>query len=126
MKSEQNLTVAKLLHEQSYYSTVVHCAYYSCIQLMRHIFMVTMGRELKALQDLQKKQEKGSHEVLINEIREFIKSKENDEKNYRNKIGTLKRLRVEADYDDILIDEAKSKQAKQLCIEVQTILRKCI
>jgi hypothetical protein len=53
-KSQANLVAAQVLHEKGIYSTVPHCAYYSCLQRMKYelcvqfgVFCDDEGRELK-------------------------------------------------------------------------------
>ena len=106
-KSELNLGAAELLHKESYYPPVVHCAYYSCIQLMKHIWLNSMGKSEQELKVINNNSNQGSHEVLINQIKSFIQSKSQNDREFYNDILQLKRLRVNADYDDISIDSQK-------------------
>ncbi len=43
-KSDINLMAAELLHKNSLYPSVVHCSYYSCFQLMKHLWLGKMGK----------------------------------------------------------------------------------
>ena len=78
-KSETNHSAAELLHERSLFSAVAHSSYYSCYQLLSHIWHYTLLKtesELKAIIDdayRLKLKERGSHNVLINEIVKYIK-----------------------------------------------------
>ena len=51
-KSELSFGAAELLHQYSYFSSVVHCAYYSCIQLMKHTWLNSMGKSENDLRNL--------------------------------------------------------------------------
>lgn len=125
-KSELNLGAAELLHQQSYYPSVVHCAYYSCIQLMKHIWLNSMGKTEQDLKVLNNSNNQGSHEILINQLKSFIQSKSQNDRDFNRDILILKRLRVNADYDDISIDYTKSNQSISLSKATLSILKKCI
>ena len=125
-KSELNLGAAELLHQYSYYSSVVHCAYYSCIQLMKHTWLNSMGKLDNDLRNLNNSSSQGSHEVLINQIKIFIQSKSQNGRVFNRDILQLKRLRVNADYDEILIDSKKSNDSLILSKSSLNILKKCI
>jgi hypothetical protein len=123
-KSELNLGAAELLHQYSYYSSVVHCAYYSCIQLMKHTWLNSMGKSDNDLRNLNNSSSQGSHEVLINQIKIFIQSKSQNGRVFNRDILQLKRLRVNADYDEILIDSKKSNDSLILSKSSLNILKK--
>jgi len=125
-KSELNLGAAELLHQYSYYSSVVHCAYYSCIQLMKYTWLNSMGKSDNDLRNLNNSSSQGSHEVLINQIKIFIQSKSQNGRVFNRDILQLKRLRVNADYDEILIDSKKSNDSLILSKSSLNILKKCI
>jgi hypothetical protein len=125
-KSELNLGAAELLHQYSYYSSVVHCAYYSCIQLMKHTWLNSMGKSDNDLRNLNNSSSQASHEVLINQIKIFIQSKSQNGRVFNRDILQLKRLRVNADYDEILIDSKKSNDSLILSKSSLNILKKCI
>jgi hypothetical protein len=125
-KSELNLGAAELLHQYSYYSSVVHCAYYSCIQLMKHTWLNSMGKSDNDLRNLNNSSSQGSHEVLINQIKIFIQSKSQNGRVFNRDILQLKRLRVNADYDEILIDSKKSNDSLILSKSSLNILKKCV
>jgi hypothetical protein len=125
-KSELNLGAPELLHQYSYYSSVVHCAYYSCIQLMKHTWLNSMGKSDNDLRNLNNSSSQGSHEVLINQIKIFIQSKSQNGRVFNRDILQLKRLRVNAAYDEILIDSKKSNESLILSKSSLNILKKCI
>jgi uncharacterized protein (UPF0332 family) len=125
-KSELNLSAAELLHKQSYYPSVVHCAYYSCVQLMKHTWLTSMGKTNNDLKALNTNSKDGSHEILINQIKAFVKSKSQDDRVFYRDILILKRLRVNSDYDDILIDYSISGESIRLSKLTQKILKKSI
>ena len=70
-KSDLNLAAAELLYQESIYPAVVHCAYYSCVQLMKYICLNSIGKSEDDLRDLSIQLKQGSHEVLINQLKRF-------------------------------------------------------
>jgi len=124
-KSEILVEVAKLLHDKTYYPAVAHSAYYSCFQLLKHIWLHKMSKTEQELISKNRNSKEGSHEVLINEICSFIKaSSPSDCRNINSKITQLKRLRVNADYDDSVFDSKKSANSLLLSKEIIPILKK--
>ena len=57
IKSVDNYKAAKFLVENQYYNSSIHCAYYSCYQLMKHILF----NELMCPNELPKNNENDSH-----------------------------------------------------------------
>ena len=85
-----------------------------------------MGKSEQDLKVINNSSNKGSHEVLINQIKSFVQSKSQNDRAFYNDILQLKRLRVNADYDDISIDYTKSNQSISLSKSSLSILKKCI
>jgi len=119
-KSEINFDAAKKLHEQSLYPSVIHCAYYSCIQQMKHIWLNKMGKTEGDLKIENDNSNFGSHEVLINQIKNYVK----DKKTFNTNILLLKRKRVDADYLEVSIDYSISKNSIDLAQTVLNELKK--
>ncbi len=116
--------VANLLHDKGYYLAVAHAAYYSCFQVMKCIWLYSMGKSDKTLASNTSQSTMGSHEYLLNEVVNYIESKEGDNRYLRNQIMQLKKLRTDADYKDITIDYVKSKRAIDLSQKLLIILRR--
>jgi len=125
-KSEMNVGAAEFLHTKCYYPSVIHCAYYSYVQLMKHIWLYSMCKTEDDMVMLNRKSKEGSHEVLINQLRIHLNSCSLNARDFNNTIGQLKKLRVEADYKDIEIDIAKSEKSIALSKMTLNILRKCL
>ena len=121
-KSTTNLYAAKVLHQKTLFSSVIHCAYYSCFQLMKHTWLHFMRKTENDLSHFNK----GSHEFLINQTTNFLANHSKNHRNFRQNIYNLKRLRLKADYEDSAIDFQTSKKAINLSIVTQQILNKCI
>ena len=113
-----------MLIKSSLYAPSVHCSYYAMLQHMTcklkdclKISFETIALNSKGV---------GSHEYVINETLTQIKTsfsnleplmreveKTNAQK-LRNKIGDLKLLGVQSDYNNVEIDETLSSQALDL------------
>ena len=85
-----------------------------------------MGKSENDLRDLNNKSKQGSHELLINQIKVFIQSKSQNDRDFNKNILQLKRLRVDADYNEVLIDSMKSNLSITLSKSSLDILKKCI
>lgn len=116
--------VANLLHDKGYYLAVAHAAYYSCFQVMKYIWLYSMGKTQKELDSNTSQARMGSHEYLLNEVVKYIDSKKGDTRYLRNNIPQLKDLRTDADYDDTTIDYVKSKRAIDMSQKSLIILRR--
>ena len=69
--------------------------------------------------------EKGSHDVLINEIGKYIKSNNFDDfRVFNNNIGQLKKLRNSADYDEIGFSYSDSQNSLALSKLIRPVLKK--
>lgn len=127
-KSEISLLAAELLHKNSLYPSVSHCAYYSCYQLMKHIWLFTLHKTDVELAALIRNETKGSHEVLINQISEYLKGKIDLEnlRDFNSSILQLKRLRHTSDYENVQIDSTKSNNSILLAKTSTKIIGKFI
>jgi uncharacterized protein (UPF0332 family) len=129
-KSELNLGAAELLHQNNYYSSVVHCAYYSCIQFIKHILLYSLKLSETDLYNEQKALSSksfnslGLHEYLINKISTELKNNKKDWKAFNSSIMQLKKLRVAADYEDTMIDISKGSTSISLSDGILRQLKK--
>jgi len=138
-KSEIFYDAAKLLHDNNMHAAVAHGAYFSCVQLMKHIWLYSIR---KSENDLNKELRHfnknamasgsktfGVHEFLINNIGSFIKSfplvnARNDFRTFNNAIWQLKDLRTNADYSDSQFDDMDSFYSLTLANKIMPILKK--
>ncbi len=125
-KSGINEASAELLHKNNLYSSVCHCAYYSSVQLMRHIWFNKMNKTETELYTLTRASTENSHGILINQIVNHIKGKSMDARNFNTEILSLKKLRTIADYNDETIDFSHSTKSLALSKSVNLILNKCV
>ncbi len=110
IKSKENIESAWFLIEEGKNSSSVHCAYYSCIQVLKHIVLHILKKS-EATIDAESKAEGGSHLYLIKSVIRDLKSKGHNVVNLNNNFFDLKDLRVISDYKDVQITASKSNTA---------------
>jgi uncharacterized protein (UPF0332 family) len=113
-KSEISIASAELLHNRSMYPSVIHYAYYSCIQMIIYVLRVKFNHSENDLKP-DNGEKVGAHEKLINTVSlYFQKNGYQQMKKFVSEINDLKRLRIDADYKDISIDYDKSSSSIKL------------
>ena len=122
-KSELNRAAADFLQKQNYFPSVIHCTYYSCVQLMKHILIFTLGKTEAEISHEIRNSNSGSHEVMINNINDHLKNNNKDWKTFNTNINQLKRLRVIADYENTQIDCGRGNDSIRLSDVVLKHLR---
>lgn len=125
-KSEINIAAAEYLDSESIYSSVAHCAYYSCYQFMKHIWLNSMNKTDNDLALLTKNTKEGSHEVLINQIVRYLGTLNQDARSFNTEIVSLKKLRHKSDYDNVEIGSEISANAIKLSKSSLIVLKKCL
>jgi hypothetical protein len=128
-KSDILCASAQLLHDNCYYPAVAHCAYYSCYQLLKHIWLTTMHKTEDELDVNCSQTRLGSHEYLLNEVAKYIKGLQNKDSNndFRilcKNIPQLKRIRVNADYKNAEFGSDESGRVITMSNETIRILKK--
>ncbi len=104
-KSQENEIAAGILVDHGLYSSSVHCSYYRCVQHMLHICKTMLPH-------VRDEWSQGSHNDLINKVRDLIKRKDpNASLEFNNDIQRLKRMRVQADYQTVAFDAQNSREA---------------
>ncbi len=126
-KSEMLVAAGDLLCNNGYYAAAAHAAYYSCHQMLKCIWMNSMGKSDDDLRVGMGQSQRGSHEYLLNCVVIFISNKPmaySDARQLRNEIPQLKKLRVDADYSDTIFDSEKGRNAIELSKRLMPILKK--
>lgn len=105
VKSKEHLEAAQLLNDGNCHSSVPHCAYYSCFQLLMFI-------ENSEIPDTGEE----SHLKLIKTIKKEITNRKNENasNDFHNDILKLKTSRVLADYKQKIYYRKES----QKCIDL--------
>ncbi|MDR1023835.1 MAG: hypothetical protein LBL94_11295 [Prevotellaceae bacterium] len=128
-KSEVLSSAAELLHERGMYPAVAHSAYYSCYQLVKHIWLRSMSRTEAALRSGIGSSKMGSHQYLTTQVILYIESLgkrdcRSHAREVARKMAMLKRLRTDADYCNAEFSAPKSSQSISLSSDIAFILRK--
>lgn len=125
-KSEMNFASANHLITATFYCSAVHCAYYSSLQLMRHLIIYKVG---KSPQDIKKESEndpekRGFHEYMIKQTADYLYVKNKKEMPlFVSNMNSLKKLRKQSDYEEINIDITKGKNSVLLSESINKILK---
>ena len=122
-KSEILIASADLLHKNCYFPAAVHCSYYGCIQLLKHIWLHKMNRTEDELDILRRSANLGVHEFLLNQVVGHIKSLDLKDFRINNEIQQLKKLRIKADYKDEDVDFTDSSKAIYLSQIIIPVLK---
>lgn len=122
-KSNQNQFAAlKLFDQEKKYAPSVHCAYYSCIQLMIHI-LITAGKKTET--QIQSEIGKGnSHQYYIYQTQNLIKAVLPSEVLKFDEIKDLKSYRTSSDYKNKEITSVDSEKAINIAERINTLLKR--
>ena len=128
-KSKGSTAAALLLRDQSLYASSVHCAYYSCIQLVSHILINDYGVDgMKAYRE-RKNPNEGSHEALIHRfIKELLTDYPGEgrrARDIRNDVFQLKEKRTDADYKEIEITKPINQVVIDKAAKINQLIKSC-
>jgi len=122
-KSQDNHKSAlQLFGNYKYYAPSIHCAYYSCVQLMIHI-LLTAGKKTEKQIDVETQKE-SSHNYYIREVSELITKLQPGKLVEFNKIKELKKFRRSSDYKDIEITFDDANKATTYSEQINSTLKK--
>ena len=121
-KSKYSLQASEFLKKEELFASSVHCAYYSCIQLMRHILFNFLNKDENDFDNSQSNNKAGSHQNLLNTIIYNFYSKNIYANSFKNDFRVIKELRKKADYKQIVILEKDCKDALNLALKINNTL----
>ncbi len=125
-KSEENIEAAKLLIENELWTSSIHCSYYSCFQIVKHIICHKLNISYKKQDEIAKDKKIGSHNYLLSSIKKKLKSLHNisveEQRHIANSLSELKTLRIRADYRSEIFDKEKSTGVLSMAEETITIM----
>lgn len=114
-KAEFNKLATGLLYDQSLYAPSIHCAYYSCFQLLKYIIKTRLKIDYsKQEAEINSDSRIKTHSYVRKKILDEISKIEKDPRTYSNisnKLKDLQELRVNSDYKNIQIDEEMGSRA---------------
>ena len=122
-KSKDNFEASLKLasNEEKKFCSAIHCAYYSCLQLLIHILIEKSSKSAEEL-NIESKRDKSSHLYYIREVRKLIEKQNKSLILQYNKIEDLKDFRVRSDYQNISISHQQCQQATQLAQSIRDLL----
>ena len=121
-KSKYSLQASEFLKNEELFASSVHCAYYSCIQLMRHILFNFLNKDENDFDNSQSNNKAGSHQNLLNTIIYNFYSNNINANSLKNDFKDIKDLRKNADYKQIVILEKDCKNALNLALKINNTL----
>ncbi len=125
LKSQENLNSGIILKKNKFYSSSIHCFYYSCVQIMIHILLTSLHKQETEIETESRNSGSTFHNWLINKIyTEHRKINRNKSLQFQRKIYKLKRIRVESDYKNIRVDYNKCDKSEKIAKEILNILNK--
>ena len=115
-KSIQNIKAAELLiknsdEKEQYYASSIHCAYYSCFQLLK--YTLNCKCDIKIPYCIQNSKTKSmSHENIKDAIIKDLQSNAEfyELTTFRTSFSNLKKLRMKADYYNQIVDLTDAKE----------------
>jgi len=111
-KSEFNDEAAQLLFDKSLYAPSIHCAYYSCFQLIKHIIQDKLGVSFKAQDKEIRAFNTTAHVYALSKIKKKVKEVDRPGFIFVNRrLGDLREFRINSDYNDLQIDSELSEKA---------------
>ena len=123
-KSDFNIDAAKLLIQEAYFASSVHCSYYSCFQLMKYTIknFFSIDYENQSIRISTSGQH--SHQYVINyisgELVNFVGAEES--RKFKRTIKDLKQFRLESDYENIEVSYDKGQIALDKANEIRQYL----
>lgn len=122
-KSASSLKASEFLKGKEHFASSIHCAYYSCIQLMRHILFNCYNENETIFDNSANTKSAGSHHFLMNELTRRIKSNNFDKNNFKQNFRNIKNYRKNADYKQIVISQVDSENAYNIALKINRTLK---
>ncbi|MCX6157149.1 MAG: HEPN domain-containing protein [Ignavibacteriae bacterium] len=126
-KSKENLDLASsLFKSKKYINSIVHCSYYSSLQLIKYVIIFELHREESSLNAEAKIAKTGTNSLIISLIFKEMKERDkSDAVELHTAINELKQLRVDTDYGiDFYPDYSQLVKAKLKADIVNSIIKK--
>lgn len=121
-KSDKNILAADLLVVKEFYSSSIHCYYYSTFQLMSHIIFNVFNVDENQFRENIKG--KNSHNYLINLFRNDLILGGQDIRVIGNDLRDLKQLRRDADYTQKVVTKSNSSSARHFSVKLNSAIKK--
>ena len=131
-KASSNYSAAELLIENKIYPPSIHCAYYSCLQIILFLINSKLEGSWQSYQDsldaakvLNKEKPESLHNQYITFIKEDIKkTNRTTQRLFSAGIGVLKKYRNVSDYKDKEIADDIAEESLDLATKIHLQLYK--
>lgn len=123
-KSTFSYNSGETLQRSHIYSSIPHCAYYACIQLMKHILIKCLSKDERSMKVEMTNKKYNTHTYIIETIIDNLISRNINIREFRDEITQLKRLRNDADYMDLEVTSIEGTNSLTLSNRVQTFLKR--
>ena len=126
VKSESNFNATNILNLESFFTSSIHCSYYSCVQLMYHILSSHFNKSDFEISDDSFEgatKHKGMHAWIINMITNEIGGY-SDGNQFATIISDLQRLRIKSDYKNKHISDKEADDARNYAVITRQILNR--
>ncbi|MBP6532464.1 MAG: hypothetical protein KA285_04220 [Bacteroidia bacterium] len=122
-KSNDNFNAALTLSTEpkARFCSSIHCAYYSCLQMIIHILLDQTKKTEIEIRQLAN-DSKNTHIYYINEVRKLVETRNPKDVLVYKKIDDLKDFRVKSDYHDQPITEQQSSNATGIAQQIRDLL----
>lgn len=124
-KSEFNIDAAEQLISTNLYAPSVHCSYYSCLQLFKHIVCKKIGVSYKEQEKELNSDEnkKTSHNYIRDKVLERI-TERYKKREIKQNFQDLKTYRIASDYNNESVDIEKANKAQKVAQTIRTEIQK--
>jgi uncharacterized protein (UPF0332 family) len=122
-KSEFNKSAAELLYDNNLYAPSVHCAYYSCLQLIKFLVKDFMNIDYPDQKIESDQLKQNSHEYVIRKLLNEVHGLSRfDYIDLRRNIYDLKSFREISDYENQIVDIDLSKKSINKANDIRSYL----
>jgi hypothetical protein len=124
IKSKQNIKAAhEMISTFGFFSSSIHCSYYSCVQLLIEILINDFGIPDHEIVNEARKDGTGSHVFASNTVfSEIHKEEWKTARDFNRDIEKLRRRRENADYHEFQVSKEYSMDAFKEANNINTAL----
>lgn len=124
-KSKENRDAINVLKSNSLTAPIVHCAYYSSLQLLKHYAHEYSGKSFEEIESESK--DKSSHNFILNLfVGEIRKLDNRNAAEFYRYFSVFKRLRKEVDYDNAEILPEHAIEAEERADKISKFIKKIV
>ena len=124
-KSKDNFDAIQILEASKHYTPIIHCAYYSSLQLVMYYFYEYVENDREKIKNNISYTKTSSHSYFINGLTTEIKkiNRPLSIKIYKA-LNNFKKKRNDADYSEIIISESDAYKARDIAKSINKCLKK--